>query len=75
MWQTVVVLFVIAAVLIYVIRHYVRILRGKTPICCECSGCCAPEMQDGCECSGELGELIKAKEAGPAGRSQKKEQL
>jgi len=54
MWQTVVVLFVIAVVLIYVIRHYVRVLRGKASACCECSGCCAAESQNGCENSGEL---------------------
>ncbi|MDY0041174.1 MAG: hypothetical protein RBS57_12750 [Desulforhabdus sp.] len=47
MWQIIVVLFVIAAVLIYVIRHYVRILRGKAPMCCECSKCCS-SVADGC---------------------------
>ena len=53
MWQTIVVLFVIAAVLIYVIRHYVRVLRGESSMCCDCSDCCAAPHDDACKCDGE----------------------
>lgn len=56
MWQTIVVLFVIAVVLIYVIRHYVSILRGRAPMCCGCSGECAAIPKEGfeCECGGAI---------------------
>jgi hypothetical protein len=59
MWQMVVVLFVIAAVLIYVIRHYVRILRGKASICCTCSQCGMVQSQNGEQCSGEISNRDK----------------
>jgi hypothetical protein len=56
MWQLVVVLFVIAAVLIYVIRHYLRILRGQAAMCCCCSECGMVQPQDGRSCSYEISQ-------------------
>lgn len=58
MWQTVVTLLVVTAVLIYVIRHYVRMYRSKVPTC-SCSGCserCSapvPENEESCACREE----------------------
>lgn len=65
MWQTVIVLIVIAAVLIYVIRHYVRIVRGEAAMCGECSGCCASAPPNGSDCNGKLCKPIESKEAEP----------
>ena len=39
MWQTVLVVFLLAGVMIYVIRHYVSIFRAEASICSGCSGC------------------------------------
>ncbi len=58
MWQTIVVLFVVAAVLIYVIRHYARVLRGESSMCCDCSECCATSRNNACECSEEAVRLM-----------------
>lgn len=54
MWQTVIVLLVVAGVLIYLIRYYASVMRGKSSGCPSCadSGCAA--RSDGgpaCECS------------------------
>jgi len=40
MWQSVVVLFVIALVSIYVARHYLRVYRSDSTACSSCSCCC-----------------------------------
>jgi hypothetical protein len=40
MWQTVIVLGLLTVVLIYVIRHFVKIFRGQAPTCAGCSGGC-----------------------------------
>jgi hypothetical protein len=40
MWQTILVLFVLLGVSIYLVRHYVRVYRGEGSICAGCSGCC-----------------------------------
>jgi hypothetical protein len=45
MWQTVVVLLVAAAVLIHVIRYYVRAARCGVLTCGGCRGCCNGEAQ------------------------------
>ncbi len=39
MWQTWIVLLVVAVVLVYVIRHYVRAARCETSLCGSCGGC------------------------------------
>jgi hypothetical protein len=41
MTQIVIVLLVVAVVLIYVIRHYVKVFRSEAPACTACSGSCA----------------------------------
>ena len=41
MWQTVVVLGVLAVVLVYVIRHYVKVFRSDVPTCSGCGGGCS----------------------------------
>ncbi len=54
MWQTVVVLLILAAVLIYVVRHYAGVFRGEKSACSSCSdSCCAQRQveQDRCGCS------------------------
>ncbi|GLI35162.1 FeoB-associated Cys-rich membrane protein [Desulforhabdus amnigena] len=55
MWQTVVILVLLAAVLVYVIRHYVRVFRSEVPSCSGCSGCCgvqssARDVAERCDC-------------------------
>jgi hypothetical protein len=39
MWQTVVVLLLLAIALIYVIRHFIRVFRAEETSCTMCSGC------------------------------------
>lgn len=39
MWQTVLVLFLLVVVLLYVIRHYVKISRSGFSVCSGCTGC------------------------------------
>ena len=65
MWQMVIVLFVIAAVLVYVVRHYVRVLRGKTSLCCSCAECGLAQPRTGGQCSGELLHRMDQEESGP----------
>lgn len=43
MWQTAIILFLIAAILVYVIRHYVRIARSGATVCSGCIGCSGSE--------------------------------
>ena len=45
MWQTWIVLLVVAAVLVYVIRHYVKAARCEESFCGGCSGCCQGEQR------------------------------
>ncbi len=40
MWQTIIVLLIVAGVLIYIIRHYAGVLRGETSGCSSCPGDC-----------------------------------
>ncbi len=40
MLQLIIVLACLTVVLVYVIRHYVKVFRSDVPSCCECSGCC-----------------------------------
>jgi hypothetical protein len=46
MWQTWVVLLVVAAVLVYVIRTYVRAARCEVSTCSGCSGGCGHLSED-----------------------------
>lgn len=65
MWQTAVILFVVAVVLIYVIRHYVRVYRSEVPACSGCSGCCAVQSsgdQELCECHGADIQKLREKQ-------------
>lgn len=58
MWQTAVVLLIVAGVLIYLIRHYARVYRAEAPACSSCSQCCsARELSDeiACRCPLEGG--------------------
>lgn len=50
MWQTLVILLLLAGVLFYVIRHYIGIFRGESSGCSCCSGCCGPETHAKDEC-------------------------
>jgi hypothetical protein len=49
MWQTVIVLGMLTVVLIYVIRHYVKIFRAEAPSCSGCTGCCSGNPASSCE--------------------------
>lgn len=53
MWQTVVVMLILAVVVVYVARQVIRMVRSKTPVCCGCIGCSGleegPSSQEGCE--------------------------
>lgn len=41
MWQTIIVLILLAWALVYVIRHFVAVYRSETTTCSGCStGCC-----------------------------------
>lgn len=56
MWQTAVVLLIVAAVLLYIIRHYARVFRAEAPACSSCAGCCASKPDAGqgpCDCHGD----------------------
>ncbi len=37
MWQTIIVLLILAGVLIYIVRHYADMLRGETSGCSSCA--------------------------------------
>ena len=42
MWQTALVLLIVAGVLIYIVRYYARVYRGEVSACSTCpDGCCA----------------------------------
>ena len=61
MWQTAVVLLIVAGVLIYLIRHYARVYRAEAPACSSCSQCCsALELSEElpCKCSSERGSEV-----------------
>lgn len=45
MWQTWIVLLVVAAVLVYVIRYYVRVSRCEESACSGCSGGCGHMLE------------------------------
>ncbi|MFZ2448592.1 MAG: hypothetical protein WAW37_19700 [Syntrophobacteraceae bacterium] len=48
MWQTGVVLLIVAGVLIYIVRYYARVYRGEVSACSTCSDdCCASREQAG----------------------------
>jgi hypothetical protein len=49
MWQTVIVLGLLTVVLIYVIRHFVKVFRAEAPACSGCSGCCGSKSETPCE--------------------------
>lgn len=54
MWQTVVILVLLALVLIYVVQYYIRVFRPDVPLCSGCTGCCgaqpgAEKPVEGCE--------------------------
>jgi hypothetical protein len=49
MWQTVIVLGVLTVVLIYVIRHYVKVFRAEVPTCSGCTGCSGNTPASICE--------------------------
>jgi hypothetical protein len=49
MWQTMIVLGLLTVVLIYVIRHFVKIFRAEAPTCSGCSGCCSSKPAIPCE--------------------------
>ncbi|HOV87150.1 MAG TPA: FeoB-associated Cys-rich membrane protein [Syntrophobacteraceae bacterium] len=56
MWQMVLVLLVVAAVSVYIVRHFVRITRSETPTCGHCAGCpCTPSSTVPRECNPEQG--------------------
>jgi hypothetical protein len=45
MWQTLVVLIVVALALVYVVRHYVRLYHSDVPACSGCeAGCCGSDL-------------------------------
>lgn len=51
-WQTAVVLLIVAGVLIYLIRHYAGVYRAEAPACSSCSQCCsARELSEDVPCS------------------------
>lgn len=45
MWQSILILLILAAVIIYVIRHYAKMSRSSTPFCSGCTGCGAPVQE------------------------------
>ena len=58
MWQTAIVLLIVAGVLIYLIRHYSRVYRTEAPACSSCSQCCSVrELSEDvhCACTSERG--------------------
>lgn len=59
MWQTVVVLVLLACALIYVIRHYVMIYRSEIPACSGCSSgcCCGGPKEKGNGCPADTGTV------------------
>jgi hypothetical protein len=52
MWQLVVVLTILTVVLVYVIRHYVKVFRADVPTCSGCSGSCGDPAKSSCDGSG-----------------------
>jgi hypothetical protein len=51
-WQTAIVLLIVAGVLIYIIRHYARVYRSEAPACSSCSQCCsARELTEDISCT------------------------
>ncbi len=51
MWQTILVLLLLAISLTYTIRHIIRIARSKAPACsgCSCSHCGVLKHEEGLE--------------------------
>lgn len=47
MWQTIVVLLVVAVVLVYLVRHYAGVYRSESSACSGCSGCSMKETDPG----------------------------
>jgi hypothetical protein len=43
MWQTILILFLLAGVLVYVVRHYVKLSRSGGSVCSGCTGCCGTQ--------------------------------
>lgn len=46
MWQAVAVLIILGAVLIYLVRHFLRVFRAQDSGCGCCTGCLGP-LHDG----------------------------
>ncbi|NTU49153.1 MAG: FeoB-associated Cys-rich membrane protein [Syntrophobacteraceae bacterium] len=56
MWQTVTVLVILAAVLVYLTRHFLRVFSARDSGCGCCAGCQGPGAQQeppGCDLQGE----------------------
>ena len=49
MLQLAIVLVVLTLVLVYVIRHYVKVIWSDAPSCTCCSGSCCHPPDDGCD--------------------------
>ena len=55
MWQTALVLLIVAGVMIYLVRHYTKVYRGEASACSSCSERCQARGQADaapCECTG-----------------------
>jgi hypothetical protein len=48
MLQSIVVVIILVGLLVYMIRHYAKILRADTPACSGCSGSCAAKAETHC---------------------------
>ena len=52
MWQTAIVLLIVAGVLVYIVRHYARAYRAEEPACSACSQCCSVrELSENVSCT------------------------
>ncbi|HAA03594.1 MAG TPA: hypothetical protein DCZ69_05495 [Syntrophobacteraceae bacterium] len=49
MFQLVVVLAVLTLVLVYVIRHYVKVFRADAPTCSGCAASCCHPTEQSCD--------------------------
>lgn len=56
MWQTAVVVLIVAGVALYIVRHYARVFRAEASACSSCSACCPAKTDAGqgpCDCRPE----------------------